>query len=297
MAKRAVAERRTVRGHRARGGPPRRRRDRHPPRPAGARPVAACARPPRGSGQGQRPGVGLRIPRRRDDRPPSTPSSRPRPRPPDATRGRSSPRRTPRRGRPRGGTRRPAGAPARAPSRRSAPGRRRSGTPSASGPRNARASSSSPATTQSTRTSAPVKLRRIRAAVSRIQALSLVYGSRTTTTRWKVVSHCSRVRPSPWIGVEVSSRDGSLATAGDGSGSGREAASPPGRVASLGAPDRAAAVRGPGVGRGPGPRRAGDGRCAGRARARSGRAGHGLPPHRRPPPDLRPALVAVRAGC
>ena len=76
------------------------------------------------------------------------------------------------------------------------------------------ASSSVPATTQFTRTAAPVKLRMIRAAVSRIQALSFVYGSTTTDTRWKVVSHCSRVRPSPWMGVSVRSRDGLLATAG-----------------------------------------------------------------------------------
>ena len=62
-----------------------------------------------------------------------------------------------------------------------------------------------------------MKLRITRAAVSRIHALSLVYGSTRTETRWNVVSHCSRVRPSPWIGVRVRSSGGLLATAGEGS--------------------------------------------------------------------------------
>ncbi len=82
------------------------------------------------------------------------------------------------------------------------------------------ASSAVAVTTQFTRTAASAKSRRIRAAVSRIHALSLVYGSRTTETRWNVVSHCSRVRPSPWSGVSVRSIGGLLATAGDGSASG-----------------------------------------------------------------------------
>ena len=60
------------------------------------------------------------------------------------------------------------------------------------------------------------------------------------------------------------------------------------------APDRAAPLRG----QGPRCRRrvagAGDGRRAARVRARSGRAGRRLPAHRRAPPDVRSAVVAVR---
>ena len=58
---------------------------------------------------------------------------------------------------------------------------------------------------QATRQSAPWKLASTRAAVSRIQALSWVYGSSTTVSSWKVVSHSSMVRLSPPRAVSFTS--------------------------------------------------------------------------------------------
>ena len=67
------------------------------------------------------------------------------------------------------------------------------------GPRNALASVSSAVTTKLTRPSEPRRPSRMRVAVGRIHELSLVYGSRTTDTRWNVVSHSSS---GPRLGAE-----------------------------------------------------------------------------------------------
>src|SRR5262249_5344408 len=69
-------------------------------------------------------------------------------------------------------------------------------------------------------TAASRNSRRTRAATSRTHALSFVYGSTTTVSRWKTVSHSSTVRPSPLSGVSVRSAGGSVTTAEEGSGSG-----------------------------------------------------------------------------
>jgi hypothetical protein len=101
------------------------------------------------------------------------------------------------------------------------------------------------------------------------------------------VSHCSRVRPSPWIGVrsapgtDRSPRPGTVARAGVGSARCTPSSGSGMSARRLGA-DPALVVRET-AGR------------AGRARARSAPGCDGVPPHRRAPPDLGPALVAVRA--
>ena len=52
----------------------------------------------------------------------------------------------------------------------------------------------------------------MRVAVGRIHELSLVYGSRTTDTRWNVVSHSSSGRASAPSGTSVRPAGGFVAT-------------------------------------------------------------------------------------
>ena len=58
------------------------------------------------------------------------------------------------------------------------------------------------------RTEAPANWPRTRTAVGRIQALSRVYGSSATATRWKVVSHSRSGRGAPASGVVTVSSEG-----------------------------------------------------------------------------------------
>src|SRR3954451_11730707 len=83
----------------------------------------------------------------------------------------------------------------------------------AHGPRNIRHSRAVPATSQAMRTSACSNVVRMRAAVGRIHALSLVKGSRATKHRWNVVSSSATVRLGPLMGVSLRSGGGLVATA------------------------------------------------------------------------------------
>ena len=75
----------------------------------------------------------------------------------------------------------------------------------------------SEATSHATRQSASLNTERMRSPASSTHALSLVYGSRQTSSRWKFVSHSLTVRCSPSTVVRTRSPDGSCATAAEGS--------------------------------------------------------------------------------
>ena len=107
-----------------------------------------------------------------------------------------------------------------------------------------------------------------------------------------------RSRRAPRVGGHVvaatsASRRPSCSPSG---GPPRLGAGPTVSSVAAGAPDRAAPLRRPGLRRRPDPARAGDGPGAVGVPRRPVRAGGGVPPDRRPPPDVRAAVVAVRPG-